>query len=695
MVHIRSTLAFALFFSFLGACRLSGQCREDDFRKITNLSLGNFELTDIAYQSVSVDSVDVHDGVSVYTVFYSVRSSKFSIASGDSERDPSMAGRASGDFRVQMTVTGPSCSGINRIQAIPKALALQITGIKPIAVPAFGNEANWVARSLSITNQSALDISSQGATGLFDLTSTNVTIKGLSISLDPSGPPFLLDVCSATGTRATLTLDSSSRTPLKVVGAFTSCSPSGTVQGRVSIGSPNFEMEASGFRATKVLISASPKGYVLRGEHVTLSDPGVSLRSTKMPIEGFKTISPFDFTATLANSGKILVGQPTAGSDVSFEPDQSKIIEHINDGTHVREVLLPTSDPHVRLVSSYTLRETYTTLANAMRDGENHHSILLVVNPDGTVTSMAHTVIANGSLGKEEGGKRAGEYICIGLGYGAKAAITGVEAAAAVSRILPLALSTSLYAGVMLSPAVTPFVFAGVTAVGVAAQLAGSEIFWGAVSNASGIPVGLPGLTGKDILGDLAQKGVEDICEVAIQEMTSIPEPWPSLQRVLVLPANKGDEPIQLQLDQRRNFLVTSESTMKPMTKQETAKAKSVIDSSNVRQTQAAYSKDQQVWQEYIAQRDRLLAEKHASEIQQGQKQWIAQQQNNARSSGITDQRDKELKSGFTNSFGDDGGVSVIWTSGSGSGAGQGGAGSSCNSCGCSLTCIGTTWPKQ
>jgi len=324
------------------------------------------------------------------------------------------------------------------------------------------------------------------------------------------------------------------------------------------------------------------------------------------------------------------------------------------------------------------------------------------VNPDGTVTSVTHTVV-KGSEQAGEAGKKPGEYVCVGLGYGAKAAITGVEAAAAVTRILPLALAGSLYAGVMLSPAVTPFVFAGITAVGVAAQLAGAEVFWGVVSDASGIPVGLPGLTGKDILGDLAQKGVERICELAIQEMTSIAEPWPSttnLQKVLVIPDNKGGEPIPLLIDRRRQFLIEGAKKMPPMSQTALKDAKVQISCCDIRGTQSTYAKNQQVWGEYTAEKDRQLVTQQKADSQRAQETWARQQQNNGKVSGGIDRTFAQLKAEAEADLreaigGGPGGGQVVISIGPGGTTvngspygGTGAGGGSCGKCNCALNCL-------
>jgi len=316
-----SVVVSVLAAAFLGPT-LHGQCREDDFRKLTSIELGKMKLSEIAYQSVSVDSGEAEDGMANYTVYMAVRSGSLSLFLDSSRHTPVLAGTVAGIFRWKFTVSGTSCLSIARIQAAPSSIALVVTRTSAIAMPEMGGDAKWNTNTVTLTNEDVIDISKDNSKGMISLSGVGATIKKTSIALVSGAAPANVDFCSVAGARSKLTFDLRSSRVGGLTGTFHSCAAKNSVPTRILLTRGNTVIAASGFQSGSMLLSASPQSLSLKADKPLLINPEIHLNSTNMPVAAVKSVLFADFTVPLTSTGGVLSVQAATSSQPFIEPDQ-------------------------------------------------------------------------------------------------------------------------------------------------------------------------------------------------------------------------------------------------------------------------------------------------------------------------------------------------------------------------------------
>src|SRR5689334_12555857 len=662
-------------------------------QRFETITAGNILFSHLRYTSASMVKNGEENGTISYRPRMSLSNGRIEVYAENTRcGTPLFAGQIKGQMVGTITVRKDNPDAVVRYVADANDIQLNVTSLTDMAYTSAGQQSKISARSATLANIGPIDSSATPHTGPLKLIFSSVVLRQASIVFGASSSPTDVDLCASGPTHTVL--DAGKIGILE--GSFNVCNPRGVSFHDFASSSDRFTSTAKAFEVSALKINLAPTGSSITASGILLQDLNITVPDTKLAVKGIGAARVQEVSAPLSTSASGIHIPTPFKTEPSLQPNKESMIEAVNDGFSAVDTLLPTGDASIPFISAHALRSTYASLSEALVDSGGHHAILLVVDPSGAVTRVEHSVTPMP-------GQQMGGYLCIGVAFAAKVSITGLEIAKAVRNILPFALAGSLQAGVMLSPAVTPYVFAGITAVGVIGQLAGSEYFWGTVSEETGIP-GLPKLEPKDVLGDLVQTGVNKVCDLTIQGLTNFPEPWPDIssqQHILVLPSRNNSEPFSVTIDKRRSFLLKNVPKGPKLPQSSADNIKKELSCCNISAFQAAHRQNETIWSQYSAEAQSKLAALHATQLNAIQKDWATSQSNNIKISGHIQQTYEQLaaaaRASLSQAIGGQNGTVVV-TGGSGGissgnqGGSQGGGNAgSCSACDCSLTCLKTT----
>jgi hypothetical protein len=661
------------------------------------LEVGTLSLTDLKFTSVAVDRFDSSSGIPRYYVRELIESAHLSIwTTSDRSGEPALSGTVTGTLVAQFVCEPKQREAVREIDIEGGGLVLTLKPDKPIAQTAFGTQASLEALRATIRNRGPLHLRTEGSNGQLSLSISGAELSGVSLPLTGDSAPR---TWSFTGGQLESLLDLANGA-IRTSSATASVNKRFTIDGRSVVKAGSLVVETAQATAKSARLAFDGRTTTLSVSGFEPAAPILRVEGESLSVAAIASVTVASITTSFPTQTSS--SQPTTSVEKAVVvPDRAAIIRLVNDAGHEPDVLMPTGTEPLPFISSHALRTYYDSLSSAALDKENHHSILMVQKPSGVVTEVHHE--------RQEG---PGHYVCVTVAFAAKAAVFGVGWSEAVSSVTSLGLTSGLWAGVILTPAVTPFVFAGVTAVGAVGIVAGSEYFWSNVEEDTGI-VGLPGLKGNDIKGSLAQSGIEKSCDLALEFFDDAATAKALPSKPVTLPElEKGMKPAD-GFRRRVSVLEKQAASLPTLSPADLARLSNTLKCCDLRPTQRAIRANESIWLNHALEGKGTIDKTFAEWQKQISAAWQAEQAANSRASNaeaayverLRQEDAARMRASFGTSSGGQG-VTVDFGTGGGAGSSGTGGGSSvphmpgtpygtCNSCGCAINCLSTSIPPR
>jgi len=706
--------ALALLSLFCGSptkASAQAQIPELTFRRLSTIKLGGLTLSELKITSVAVDQSKTVDGKPEYFVRLLVQDGQFSLASSDIKTADT--GQVSGSAAVRGRFAGwlvgwATTEVANRdvitamrfdTSAGSPGLRIKLIPSQPLRLPFLLSGSESMSH-VAIQSEGPVRFDEKVAVGKLRLTYVSGSADAIQIAPGPGSPTQLWKAAFAMP--ATYTLDLASNT-ISPVNASVNLTLAANQTERFVVKASNGVSLAgiAAVRAATLVIAGTRADLTIRG--LTLGSPTVQIDGESLPVSAVASATVQEIKTPFVRSSTGFESQAATVDGVRTLLDRDRLYELINDGTKAPEVLVPTGEPKLPYISSYTVRNIYSSLVAASSQPGRHHQVVLVQSSPLAIKESYHA--SEPVLSDEAKG-----YICVTLGYGAQAAITGLELANVVRTVLPYAFSAGLWGGVMLTPAATPFVFAGVLAVGTAGAWLGGEYMSNKLEEYTGVP-NLPFLTPASLPGWAANKGVSKMCEIALgiglegyegYPVDRLRRPPEDSKRLPTMPTPAPGASRDDVLKQRGNTIKKAAATWQRLSTADTNRLRTQTVCCDPRPIQAAANANATIWSEYAENQRQQLTTRQEAQEKTRREQWLAQQNANAAASNVQQRTYDEIvaedHARMSKATGGSGGADFSFTLPLGAGAGPGGGGSgtsgsggSCGACACSLTCWSTS----